>query len=73
MKMKIYRTSGIFARERKKPYENAIQADDGSYVIEVNTLEELLEVANNTEKRLVIETYNDPQLPSIEIYDEYRE
>lgn len=42
--------------------------------MEINTLEELIEFKNRVGEELVIGTsYNNPEFPMIEIYDDYRE
>lgn len=79
MKFTIWKTSD----DDIKPCEQAVLVHEGrnefgwlkrTYEIEINSLEELIKLAEESEKKCVIVFAADERKgPSIEIYDDYRE
>ena len=66
----LWRSKGINHRVNK---DGNIQREDerGGWLIEINTLEELIELIAEVDCRVVIS--KDDPMPEIEIYDDYRE
>lgn len=79
MKFLIWKTSDDY----EKPCEKAVLASEKknsygwlerAWEVEINSLEELLKLAEESEKkRLIIFAKDEKMGPSIEIYDDYRE
>ena len=61
-------------RFNNKGYITRDREEVDSWGIEINTLEELMEFKNRVGEELVIRSsWNNPEFPTIEIYDDYRE
>jgi hypothetical protein len=77
MLFRVYRTSG-WGSEEAKPCENAVfDNDEQEWIIEINSLEELLKLAQELDKQIIItpKKYKNigNELPFLEIYDAWRE
>lgn len=84
MKFEIYSTDDYLSgpREGPKPYAKASLEDYPTdnwptlrrWFVEINTIEDLMEIRKETKHELVIgdSIWCDP-LPSIEVYNDYRE
>lgn len=82
MKFRIKRTSDFFAVENK-PSKNAYggkplkeDSDKHIWYIDINTVEDLIQLRDEVEEPLIINTAWEDELngmPEIEIYDDYRE
>ena len=65
---------GTNHRFNKDGYITRDLGEYDSWGIEINTLEELMELKNRVGEELVIgRSWNNPEMPMIEIYDDYRE
>lgn len=79
MKFKVNRTSSYI--EKNPPCDGAIlekvikESYYKKYIwsIEVNTLEELIQLANKTDCPIIVFKCEENDEPEIEIYDDYRE
>ena len=67
MKFKVERTSGSYKRQ---PTPKSVQ-DGNNWLIELNSLEELVQFIDESNNAIVISLEED--CPCIEIYDDWRE
>ena len=72
MKYRIFKTSLYFAGATEKPYSKSTQEGldkfgDPNWVVEVNNLEDLQDIINESGKSIILTE------DEIEIYDDYRE
>lgn len=73
MLFRVYRTS-CFGGSEGKPCENAIFNREEDWVVEINSLEELLKLIEEQDEDIIIKTKRSGYpFQSIEIYDDYRE
>lgn len=75
MKFIVTKTSWLYDDEHTVPCENAVfDNEEGAWVIEINSIEELLSVLKKCNHNIIIslKAYNS-ELPCLEIYDDWRE
>ena len=74
MLFRVYRTS-CWGGSEAKPCENAIfNKEEEEWVVEINSLEELLELIEEQDEDIIIKTKRSGySFQTIEIYDDYRE
>lgn len=71
MKFLIDRSSNLSPMSKKAPCEGAVR-EAGAWTIEIATLDDLLAISKRSKHNLIIDA-SGSGLPSIEIYDCYRE